>query len=154
MFSRRRLPEREQQKGIEKPGSFWEKFGISQQNIRSAVPLQYAQEEDEIIALKKRIHEKLVSRLHVEDLTPENLSDPQKAQELKESARRIVGNLLLEEKGGVLSSHEERSRIVKEIVDEALGLGPLEEFLADPDISDIMVNSKDVIYVEKAVSLF
>ncbi|MCC6758019.1 MAG: CpaF family protein [Candidatus Omnitrophica bacterium] len=86
-------------------------------------------------------------------MTPENLSNPQKAQELKESAKKLVSNLLLEEKGGVLSSHEERARIVKEIVDEALGLGPLEEFLADSDVSDIMVNSKDVIYVEKSGKL-
>lgn len=141
--------ERTTEDGINKPGKFWEKFGITQQNAQIPTALQYGQEEDEVIALKKRIHEKLVSRLHVEDLTPENLSDPKKAQELKESAKKLVGNLLLEEKGGVLSSHEERTRIVKEIVDEALGLGPLEEFLADSDISDIMVNSKDVIYIEK-----
>jgi len=135
--------------GMDKPGNFWEKFGVSQQVTSSVATTSYSKEEDEVIALKKRIHEKLVARLHVEDMTPENLSNPQKAQELKESARKLVSNLLLEEKGGVLSSHEERSRIVKEIVDEALGLGPLEEFLADPEVSDIMVNSKDVIYVEK-----
>lgn len=133
---------------VDKPGNFWEKFGVSQQSAVSPAE-DYGKEEDEVVALKKRIHEKLVSRLHVEDMTPENLSDPKKAQELKESARKLVGNLLLEEKGGALSSHEERSRIVKEIVDEALGLGPLEEFLADPEISDVMVNSRDVIYVEK-----
>lgn len=136
--------------GFDKPGTFWEKFGISQQNVQSKAPASgYGDEEDEVIALKKKIHEKLVSRLHVEDLTPENLSDPKKAHELKESARKIVSNLLLEEKGGIISSHEERSRIVKEIVDEALGLGPLEEFLADTEVSDIMVNSRDVIYIEK-----
>lgn len=138
---------------VDKPGNFWEKFGISQQSAPMPAPANYGREEDEIVALKKRIHERLVSQLHVEDLTPENLSDPKKAQELKESARKLVGNLLLEEKGGVLSSHEERSRIVKEIVDEALGLGPLEEFLADGEVSDIMVNSKDVIYVEKSGKL-
>jgi pilus assembly protein CpaF len=141
--------ERTTPEGIDKPGNFWEKFGVSQQNTSTVAVSAYGKEEDEVIALKKRIHEKLVARLHVEDMTPENLSNPQKAQELKESAKKLVSNLLLEEKGGVLSSHEERSRIVKEIVDEALGLGPLEEFLADPEVSDIMVNSRDIIYVEK-----
>lgn len=146
--------ERTTTEGIDKPGNFWEKFGVSQQNAPAvAGAANYGKEEDEVVALKKRIHEKLVARLHVEDMTPENLSNPQKAQELKESAKKLVSNLLLEEKGGVLSSHEERARIVKEIVDEALGLGPLEEFLADADVSDIMVNSKDVIYVEKSGKL-
>ena len=134
--------------GLDKSQTFWEKFGVSQQTP-AVVGDVYSKEEDEIIALKKKIHEKLVERMHVSDLTPETLSDPKKAQELKEMANKIVGNLLLEEKGGMIASHEERARIVKEIVDEALGLGALEEFLADADVTDIMVNGKDEVYVEK-----
>ncbi|MCR4337114.1 MAG: ATPase, T2SS/T4P/T4SS family [Candidatus Omnitrophica bacterium] len=138
---------------LEKPGEdFWEKFGITQENAPGSGEV-YAKEEDEVVALKRNIHEKLVERLHVEDLSPETLSDPKKAFELRESAKKIVANLLLEEKGGMIASHEERSRIVKEIVDEALGLGALEEFLADPDVSDIMVNSKEEVYVEKSGKL-
>ena len=133
---------------IEKPVNFWEKFGITEQASAGGPDLN-AREVDEIILLKKRVHEKLVERLHVEDLSPQILGDPKKALELKNSAQKIVANLLIEEKGAMISSHEERSRLVKEIVDEALGLGPLEEFLADPDVSDIMVNSKDQFYVEK-----
>ncbi|MCK5580870.1 MAG: CpaF family protein [Candidatus Omnitrophica bacterium] len=49
----------------------------------------------------------------------------------------------------MISSHEERTRLVHEIVDEALGLGALEEFLADEDITDIMVNGQDEVYVER-----
>ncbi len=126
---------------------FWQKFGISQQ--RSNMSTAFSKEEDEVVALKKKIHEKLVARLNVQDLTPETLSDPKRALELKETARKIIGDLLIEEKGALIASHEERARIVKEIVDEALGLGPLEEFLADPDVTDIMVNSRDEVYIEK-----
>jgi len=132
--------------GLDKPGKFWEKFGITPQNIPGGV---FSKEEDEITSLKRRIHEKLVSRLNIEDLSPDNLSDPAKAAELKDDARKIVSNLLIEEKGAMISSHEERRRLVKEIVDEALGLGALEEFLADPDVSDIMANNKDELYIEK-----
>ena len=132
--------------GLDKPGKFWEKFGITPQNIPGGV---FSKEEDEITSLKRRIHEKLVGRLNIEDLSPDNLSDPAKAAELKDDARKIVSNLLLEEKGAMISSHEERRRLVKEIVDEALGLGALEEFLADPDVSDIMANNKDELYIEK-----
>jgi pilus assembly protein CpaF len=47
-----------------------------------------------------------------------------------------------------LSSFEVRERLVKEIADEALGLGPLEDLLRNGDITDIMVNNKDQVYIE------
>ncbi len=143
-FTKKRVLEQ----GVDATNQFWEKFGISPKNLPGAGEV-FVKEEDEIVALKKKIHEKLVERLHVEDLTPETLSDPKKAKELKDSAQKIVSNLLIEEKGALISSHEERSKIVQEIVDEALGLGALEEFLADPEISDILVNGKDELYIEK-----
>ncbi len=130
---------------------FWEKFGISPKTLPTTEI--YTKEQDEVVALKKKIHDRLVTRLHVEDLSPEVLSDPKKAQQFKESAQKIVGDLLIEEKGALISSHEERARIVREIVDEALGLGPLEEFLADEEVSDIMVNGTNQIYVEKSGKL-
>jgi len=49
----------------------------------------------------------------------------------------------------LISSPEVRRKKVKEIIDEALGLGLLEDLLADPEITDIMVNNKDEIYVER-----
>jgi len=135
---------------FEQTGKFWEKFGISSGvGAAGGALTAAATEDDEVIALKRKIHEKLVERMHVEDLTPEVLSNPQKVQELKSSAKKIVGNLLIEEKGGMITSHDERAQLVKEIVDEALGLGALEEFLADPEVTDIMVNSRNEIYIEK-----
>ncbi len=132
-----------------KPGEFWEKFGISQQVVQSGQAAVLYEEEDEVIALKKKIHEKLVERMHIEEIKPEALSDPKQAQQIKGSAEKIISNLLMEEKGGMISSHEERVRLVREIVNEALGLGPLEDFLADAEVTDIMANSKREIYVEK-----
>ncbi len=46
-------------------------------------------------------------------------------------------------------SREERERLVKEMVDEALGLGPLEELLADPSVTEIMVNRFDQVFIER-----
>jgi len=60
-----------------------------------------------------------------------------------------VVNLLTEEAGSFISSFEVRKKLVKEILDEALGLGPLEDLLADPTITDIMVNNKDEVYIER-----
>ncbi|MFA5089204.1 MAG: ATPase, T2SS/T4P/T4SS family [Candidatus Omnitrophota bacterium] len=141
---------------LPRPGQFWEKFGISQggaqeQDVSAGTTVTA---EDEVIVLKKKIHEKLVQRLHLEDMTPQSLSDPKQAQGIKNQAEKIVSNLLIEEKGGLISSHEERIRLVKDIINEALGLGPLEDFLADPEVTDIMANSKDEIYVEKNGKLF
>ncbi|MGE0267827.1 MAG: ATPase, T2SS/T4P/T4SS family [Candidatus Omnitrophota bacterium] len=134
--------------GIFSPGSFWKKFGVSQHTWGSSVN-QYVSEEDETIILKKRIHEKLVERLNLDGISTDALADPESAERIKKSAEQVVLTLLLDEAGGKITNQEDRTRIVRDIVNEALGLGPLEDFLADPDVTDIMANNKDEIYVEK-----
>jgi len=131
-----------------KPGEFWEKFGISQ-HVGGVADIAYSSPEDEIVTLKKKVHEKLVERLNLDGISTDAFNDQQAVAELKKTAEKIVGNLLMEESGGKLESHEERVLLVRDIVNEALGLGPLEDFLADPDVTDIMANSKEKIYVEK-----
>ncbi len=132
--------------GAKKQDSFWNKFGVQAQGPATS---SFKAEEDEVIKLKKNIHQKLVDRMDIRKITPEALADPSQAQKIKKTAENIVVELITEMAGVMISSHEERSRLVREIVNEALGLGPLEEFLADPDIADIMVNNKDEIFVEK-----
>ena len=44
---------------------------------------------------------------------------------------------------------EEKERIVRRVVDEAIGLGPIEPLLADPSISEVMVNAPDEVYYER-----
>lgn len=133
--------------GAKKQDSFWSKFGIQSQGQAAT---GFKAEEDEVIKLKKNIHQKLVERMDIRKITPEALADPTQAQKIKKTAENIVVELITETAGVMISSHEERSRLVREIVNEALGLGPLEEFLADPDVADIMVNNKDEIFVEKS----
>ncbi len=106
-------------------------------------------ESDEVIVLKRKIHERLVEELDLKKLDLASLSDQRRMQDLRQKTERVVTNLLAREAGGLLGSQEVRARLVKEIVDEALGLGPLEELLDDPDVTDILVNSKDQIYVER-----
>ena len=133
--------------GLDKPGQFWEKFGISQQG--GVETKAYSSEDDEILNLKKRIHEKLVERLNLDGIAADLLNSPETVPLVKKQAEEVVINLLTDEVGGKIASSEERRRLVNDIVNEALGLGALEEFLADPDVTDIMANSKDQIYVEK-----
>ncbi|MFI0351596.1 CpaF family protein [Actinomadura sp. 9N407] len=61
---------------------------------------------------------------------------------------KVVGHILTRE-GPVLSSRE-RTMLIRRIVDEALGLGVLEPLLADPTVTEIMVNGPDDVYVERA----
>ncbi|MBF0523291.1 MAG: Flp pilus assembly complex ATPase component TadA [Candidatus Omnitrophica bacterium] len=135
--------------GASSQGRFWETFGISP-HISEVTEGSVNKQDDEVITLKKKIHEKLIERLNLEGITPDTLNDPQTAQRVKKSSEQIVSNLLMEELGGKnIASYEDRVRFVKDVVNEALGLGPLEDFLADPDVTDIMANNKNEIYVEK-----
>ncbi|MFF1379570.1 CpaF family protein [Streptomyces sp. NPDC058308] len=61
---------------------------------------------------------------------------------------RVLGHIISRE-GPVLSTSE-RAQLIRRVVDEALGLGVLEPLLADPSITEIMVNGPDSIFVERA----
>ncbi len=104
---------------------------------------------DEIVLMKRRIHQQLVEELDLKKLDLASMVNNLQMQELRRKCERVIANLLAKEMGGFISSHEVRARMVKEIVDEALGFGPLEELLADASVTDILVNNKDQIYVER-----
>ncbi len=125
-------------------GTFWDTMGLADK-VKWIKPLE---QEDEIIKLKRRIHARLIEELDLKRLDMELVNNPKKAKELRDKAEKIVTNLLAEETGAFLSSFEVREKLVKEVADEALGLGPLEELLRNQDITDIMVNNKDQIYIE------
>jgi len=128
----------------EKSGDFWQKEGISE----SPAEVEDGR-ADEIVYLKRRIHSRLIDQLDIRRLDLKVFSDYNKTKDLRSKAEVMVTNLLTEEAGSFISSVEMRKKLIKEIVDEALGLGPLEDLLADKDVTDIMVNNKDEIYVEK-----
>ncbi len=128
----------------EKSEDFWQKEGVSES------PFEVEEDKvDEIVYLKRRIHSRLIEQLNIKRLDLKVFSDHNKTKDLRTKAEVMVTNLLAEEAGSFISSVDMRKKLVKEIVDEALGLGPLEDLLADKDITDIMVNNKDEIYVEK-----
>ena len=136
-----------EQVGVGPEGEFWKKFRIGKERLVPA-PAAIKKETDEVIDLKKRIHQKLIDKLNLKHLDID-LADPAKMQLLRERAERVITNSLAEDTGVFLSSPEVRKRLVQEIADEALGLGPLQDLVADQAISDILVNGKDQIYVER-----
>jgi pilus assembly protein CpaF len=91
--------------------------------------------------VKRRIHGKLVDKL---DLT--RVGDL-KGDTLRREIRMVVEHLCDAE--DTLLNRQERERIVDEVIDEVLGLGPLELILKDNTVSDILINGPKNIYVEK-----
>jgi len=92
-----------------------------------------------------KIKEQVLPRL-LERIDPEAASTLTK-DELAEEFRPIVGEVLAELK--ITLNRREQFALEKVLVDELLGLGPLEELLGDPLITDIMVNGPDQTYIER-----
>ena len=94
------------------------------------------------------MHRRLVEEIDFKKADLTYMRDPVKLQEMRTRAEAKVLSLL-DEEGSHIQGREVRRRIVKDVLDEALGLGPLEDLLADPLVSEIMVNRHDQIYVER-----
>ena len=99
---------------------------------------QIAQEQE----WRDKIHEKL---LKVVDLSLiGDLEESQARKEIQEISQRLMN----EESVPLPASS--RQRVIKQVEDEILGLGPLEPLLGDPSVADILVNRSDSVYVERA----
>ena len=98
----------------------------------------------QIRSIKAQIHEELVKRLNLKRMTSTRLGE----EDLRKRVMDTVRDIVLEV-GSRLPPDIKPPNLVKEIYDEAIGLGPLEDLLADPDITEIMVNGPDRIFVEK-----
>ncbi|MEW6728593.1 MAG: CpaF family protein [Pseudomonadota bacterium] len=91
--------------------------------------------------IKGRIHRRLLDRLNLK------IIDQLEAGVVRAQIGDIVRDLLDEE--SIPLNASERARLIAEIQDEVLGLGPLEPLLADPSVSDILVNTYKQVYVER-----
>src|SRR5215216_4487006 len=100
-----------------------------------------------IAETRNRIQERLVESLGPR-LYDAALSDSQLEGLVQQHLRE-----LLDEEESALSA-QEKLVIVRQIADSVLGLGPLEPFARDPDVTEIMVNSWDSIYVERAGKIY
>ena len=94
-------------------------------------------------ALKGRIHEELLGRLNLERLARV------KREDAEPEIRTLISNLLDRESQNTPLSLFERDALVVDVLHEIFGLGPLEALLADPDISDILVNRHNQVYLER-----
>jgi septum site-determining protein MinD len=99
-------------------------------------------------AVKRDIHKRLLETFDLKYADLAAGGDPARREELRQEVTRHI-ILLIDEAAG-LRSREARDRLVGELLQDVLGLGLLEDLLRDPSITEIMVNSFDVIYVERA----
>jgi len=83
------------------------------------------------------------------DLIDLSIIDTLDRQDLSVQIRKVVESILREESYDLPLNLNEREKIFTEVLDEVLGLGPLEPFLKDPTVSDILVNTYKQIYVER-----
>ena len=105
------------------------------------VPRKYMAEE--YFELKNKIHDRL---LNIIDLS---LIDSIDQEILKTQIRVIAEKILRDESNSMPLNAMEREKLLREIQDEVIGFGPLEPFLQDPTISDILVTTHKKIYVER-----
>jgi len=96
---------------------------------------------DRIFELKSEIHRKLLGVLNLERVS----SIPK--DRVRAEIGRVVERLLEDER--VPMTTAEQNKIIEEVLDEVLGLGPLEPLLKEPSISDILVNGFDKVYIER-----
>jgi len=73
--------------------------------------------------------------------------DPAREKALREKTRQTISQIV--DREAATSPREERVQLIKEILDEALGLGPLEDLLADDTVTEIMVNGPHRIFIER-----
>ncbi|HMR06744.1 MAG TPA: CpaF family protein [Polyangiaceae bacterium] len=103
------------------------------------------QEDDAVNEMRREIHRQLLENLELAQVAASQIEDPSMRPKVINALRRIV-----EMMGPRIRADINRDRLVGELADEALGLGPLEHLLADPSVTEIMVVDPDTIYVERS----
>ena len=92
---------------------------------------------------RRKLHEKLISQMDLRRLDVRSMGE----DELRLSTQTMIADILAND--NALPAGIDGQRLAKELLNEVIGLGPLEDLLADPSISEIMVNRFDEIYVER-----
>jgi pilus assembly protein CpaF len=105
------------------------------------VAAQQTERQAYLQQMKVRIHQQLVNRLDLQNLRTLPPAT------VREEVRILVRELCQSEKG--LISSTDQDRLMDDVMDETFGLGPLETLLKDPNITDILVNRFDRVYVER-----
>lgn len=98
--------------------------------------------------LKLKIHSELIKAMDLKKGITDTQGDPSKEKALEQKTLQTITVIVDRESPNI--ARDERSRVIKEVLDEALGLGPLEDLLADQTVTEIMVNGHKRIFIERS----
>ncbi|MEE8451751.1 MAG: ATPase, T2SS/T4P/T4SS family, partial [Thermoguttaceae bacterium] len=93
------------------------------------------------LALKRELHQQVISTMDISAIG--TMGEEQLQLEVRRQAETLCSSR------ADLLSLAERERLVNEVLHETFGLGPLEPLMADPDVSDILINGPRSIYIER-----
>jgi pilus assembly protein CpaF len=96
---------------------------------------------ERLAGLKKEIHKQLITGLRIPAMG--NVDDYELRRELRRGIEQLCNDRV------ELLSQEEREQVINEIIDETLGLGPIDPLLRDPTVTDILINGPRAVYVER-----
>ena len=96
--------------------------------------------------LKQKVHKDVVRTLEIERIV---ISDESSASAQTRKRVAAIVDDILQKQPNLQFSREQRTRFASELLDEILGLGPLENLMRDPSVTEIMVNAFDKIFIEQ-----
>ncbi len=102
---------------------------------------------------REKSSDRIIEKIR-QQVQPELLKELEARPRLEATRAQETVEACLAKDGSLPASREERSEILSRVLNDVLGLGPLEPLLADPDISEVMVNGPDCIYIERKGKLY
>src|SRR5215831_11464175 len=115
---------------------------VQERPVEKSAVIEAVASSSRHIALKVHLHEKLLTMLNL------SMLDKITREELRRELAPLIRTVLSGD--GIALNTIEYHQLVDEVLDEVLGLGPLEPYLKDPTVSDILVNTHKQVFVERA----
>jgi pilus assembly protein CpaF len=119
----------------------WERAADGAAPPRVDTPVVSSAKQHFFQEIKGRVHRKLIERLNLSSL------DKLSREQVVDAIRKVVHDLLAQESAPL--NFEEREELVRQVLDEIFGLGPIEPLMQDPEVSDILVNTYKQVYIER-----
>ncbi len=123
--------------------------GSNGSEVMALVPVARAADA-RLVESRQAIHRQLVEDMKRQNVSLERLLDPQYKTEIRDQVERSVIGIVERMRDLPVTSREQRAKMIKDVTDEAIGYGPLEGLLADPSVTEIMVNGPSQIYIERS----
>jgi pilus assembly protein CpaF len=142
-----RLNRKPQRPGPSSPSPSSPSSGAAKSSPRRGQAPARSDLADHYFDIKTRIHDRLI------DMIDLSLLDSLSESDMRAEVAKVAEGLLWEEFQNAPLNLAERKRMLSEIQDEVIGLGPLEPYIKDPTVNDILVNGYRQVYVERSGKL-